>query len=186
MANEQALGDLMRLISASRSITLWGMSVLFGCTAIHQATATSGLPVEVPVQISAIGPLRPIDLAAPVCSYISAELRFPRSAFTDVKARDALIGKGTPITMRISISRVQHDASGGERLVAYESWVATKDEIQGWANDYVFRIFGGTTVPSGAYRVNVELLDAHPVLESTKPTFAIVSNFKNPPDRSRC
>ena len=176
----------MRLISAIGSITLMGMSVLFGCTAIHEATATSASPVEVPVQIAATGPLKAIQLAAPVCSYISAELRFPRSAFTDVKARDALLGKGTPITMRISISRVQQDASGRERLVAYESWVATKDEIQGWANDYVFRIFGGTTVPSGTYRINAELLDAHPMLESAKPTFAIVSNFKNSPDRSRC
>ena len=173
----------MRLI---KSIALLLMFGLLGCATIHEAAAPRATPTEVPMSMSTAGPLTPIDLVAPVCSYISAELRFPRSAFPDVKTRDALIGNGTPISMRISISQVRKDGFGTERLVSYESWQATKDGIEGWANDYVFRIFGGTTVPSGSYRVDVQLLEAHVALERVHPTFAIVSNFKNSPDRSRC
>jgi hypothetical protein len=157
-----------------------------GCAAVSVLGSAKAVPAEVAVPISSAGPLPPIEVVAPVCDYVSAELRFPRNAFADQTERDALIGKGTPISIRVSIARIEHGSSATEQVIDYQTWIATTDGIQGWANDYVFRILGGTTLPRGSYRVRAELLEGHPGLERTRPTFSIVSNFKNSPDRSRC
>jgi hypothetical protein len=176
----------MSLLERNQVFALMAPLAILGCAAVSDLGSVKSVPAQVAVHISSAGPLPPIDVVAPACDYVSAELRFPRNAFADQKERDSLIGIGTPISIRVSIARIEQQSSAAEHLVDYQTWVAKTDGIQGWANDYVFRILGGTTLPRGSYRVRAELLDAHPGLERTRPTFSIVSNFKNSPDRSRC
>jgi len=162
------------------------LAVLSGsCATVNDLTSAKATPSETAAQVAKAGPLPPIEVVAPTCDYVSVELRFRRESFRSESERDALIGKGNPITIRVSIARVDRE-SGKDNLVEHQTWITASDAIQGWANDYVFRSLGGSTLPRGSYRVIAEVMDSHPKLEGVRPTLAVVSNFKNSPDWSKC
>jgi hypothetical protein len=163
-----------------------GVMASAGCTTLYGLTTPRVTPAEIAVAIGRAGPLPPIEVVAPFCDYISTELRFPRSAFASKEQREALIGRGITITMRVSITRIEQPLFGAAREREFRAWVEKTEATEGGATDYVFRLFGGTTLPRGTYRVDAELLEPYPQLEAAHPTFAITSNFKHSPDRAEC